>query len=102
MSANNWRICPKCEKDTRKRVLQQEDVCSQLATDNGTVREYVDAQEHLAELQKQLREVLEEGETFREDYEFWFVDTELRWQYAGHCDRCGFSRKVHGSKDGEE
>jgi hypothetical protein len=73
MSADNWGVCPQCEKnirETRKSLYGQ-----------VTESEYL----RLVDKGKMLES------TLREDYEIGIdQDGEFYVSYLGHCDMCGF------------
>ena len=83
MSANNWRICPRC----MKQALETKDRLQKQATESYgkiPVDEYVKFQ-RAAE-----RDILLE-ETLREDYEFHMGnDGEFSASYGAQCGVCNF------------
>jgi len=86
VSADNWAVCPRCEK------LRQEGLAAERATLDlayGTVPLVVfDAMR--AELEAKLAE--HPQRTFREDYEFYGIDEgTLGVSYRGSCKTCGLS-----------
>jgi hypothetical protein len=84
MSADNWRVCPRC----KLRAAEKSAKMYKEATDSYGK---VDASEYLEKLkaaQAFASEVLHE--TLREDYEIYIdEDGEFFVSYRGGCDECG-------------
>ena len=87
MSANNWRVCPKClvakneEKD--KLVKVAEDAYGEVP------------KEEFFRLRREADEfIVPDCETFREDFNIG-IDCcgELYISYYGECEKCGFEKK---------
>lgn len=102
MSANDWRICPKCVGASKDEIQRQEIACAE-ALAIGSAKEYKEKEDSLTERRNVLTQITAPGaETYREDYEFYLDGTDLVWEYRGCCDRCGFSHKTAGRhKEGE-
>ena len=87
MSADNWRECPKCESqaDTAyaQALLQLEESYGKIPVD-----EWLKARDEANKLDVSRNTV----EThFREDYEFYWADSDtVVATYGGECMDCGF------------
>lgn len=85
MSADAWRVCPKCKETAEAAVERQR---TALAEQYGKIpaSEFIDrnaALDNVAEV---------EDQTFREDYEIFMDDTGRFYVgYNGRCSKCGFS-----------
>lgn len=82
MSADNWRVCPKClaKEEAKLQKLQQE------ADD---VYGEVSKEEYLELRKKVFQFVIPECITFREDYEIYTDDRlQLTISYHGECTEC--------------
>lgn len=85
MSADNWTICPKCE---RKDHDEKEKALKKATESYGRVP--ADQYEHMiAEARKEFNEQIEES--FREDYEIGLIGDEFAITYQGSCRNCKFT-----------
>lgn len=84
MSANNWAICPNCN-----RVAQNKDAAQKEEIDNvyGTVSK----EAFLNVVANQKPTVI--GCTLREDYEIGIYDGVFFVSYRGYCTQCGFEKE---------
>ena len=91
MSANNWAICPRCNKaeDDKRAALVK-----RLATDYGKV-----SMEKYAQLQAALSAPRPALDTLREDWEIG-MDTsgEFVVTYSCSCAKCGFAFEYADSR----
>lgn len=82
MSADNWAICPKCQRlaDDNKEKLE-----------NKLERSYgkIPAEEYL-NLLEESRQPVKLDFTLREDYEIGIQNNEFYVRYKGNC-KCGFN-----------
>jgi hypothetical protein len=85
MSADAWRVCPKCEV---KREREIEEGWSKVEAAYGKIH----SEEYIRLISEQnQRETAEGPHTLREDYSIWMnEDGEFRVSYRGECDVCGF------------
>ncbi len=90
MSADNWAICPKCEKLEEEKV---ETLKSDVKSKYGKVSEkkYLD-------LIMRVERTVELEDTLREDYAIGLVEGKLKIQYYGSCERCGFKKEFKTSE----
>ena len=84
MSADAWRVCPKC----KAKVTAVE---SKAAKAYGKVSE----QEYKQILSEETLRVIDDvPETFREDYEVYMTEEGIfNVSYCGSCQVCGFEHK---------
>jgi ribosome-binding protein aMBF1 (putative translation factor) len=86
MSANNWRVCPKC-KATRGAELAAES--EELAKQYGKIK-LAEFNRLTNELHDKYKDDLEES--LREDYGLRITeDGTFYVSYRGHCGTCGFT-----------
>ena len=90
MSADNWTICPKCEKLEEEKL---ETLKSDAKSKYGKIseKEYLD-------LITRVEQAVELEDTLREDYAIGIVEGKLEIQYYGSCERCGFKKEFETSK----
>ncbi len=82
MSADNWAICPKCQKiedDKHEKLVQK------VEASYGKVP----VDEYLSLLEKS-RQLVKMDFTLREDYELGIQDDEFYVRYSSSCKVCGF------------
>jgi len=90
MSADNWAVCPRCEKKRQAKIRETE---AEVAAAYGKVS--VDKFDAMRESLAELR-TAEPEPTFREDYEFYGVEAGvLRIDYGGSCQVCGLEQEFH-------
>lgn len=78
MSASNWRICPKCEKEWVDPTIEVKKMY-------GTIP--------LEEYEEAMRDAKNSPplkKTLREDYEFYLRGFILHIYYGCSCEECGF------------
>jgi len=86
MSADAWRVCPKCKKDLDKK----------LESSYGKVPE-----EEYIKLLEQKKDLQDESNTatLREDYEIYTDDDGLfSVSYSCSCDKCGLKYEYEYTK----
>ena len=92
MSADNWRECPLCLSEQRKKARElgrkMSDSYGKIPVDDFNV------------LQQEHAQALSESdylpETLREDYEFFINDDgNFFANYYAMCDNCGFKFEFH-------
>lgn len=97
MSADNWRVCPKC---TAKSLAGYDEKVKQLDEATKKIQEAygrVPLEEYMTLINKtdksvQDIEVLELEDTLREDYEIYIDDAgEFSVNYSASCSVCKFS-----------
>ncbi len=87
MSADNWAICPKCEKIAEKSKeafkLKVQEAYGKFSEDK------------YLKLTAKLKEPIkvEDQDTLREDFYIGISNGELHIEYSGSCDKCGFEKK---------
>ena len=82
MSADNWTLCPKCtERISREQKEKEQKIDSQYGVlpPSDFVRQY-----------KESRNVINQEETLREDYDFYNNDGILLIKYRCGCSECDF------------
>lgn len=83
MSADNWAICPRCQRDHAKTIEAAQEK-ARAAYGTLPVEEY----ERLA-VEAQVIAKSEVERTFREDYEIYGAeDGTIIVSYSGHCQNC--------------
>jgi hypothetical protein len=93
MSADAWRVCPRCEVK-RQKEIEDGQAAVEAAYGNVHSEEYI----RLISEQNQL-ETERAPETLREDYEIWMdEDGKFSVSYHGGCATCGFSFEYKFSK----
>lgn len=81
MAADRWAKCPKC---TEKLQATLDSTYDKVSED-----EYLDA----------LRQVNQQDETMREDYELWTDEHgKFTVNYSCNCKECGFAFEYHHSE----
>ena len=83
MSADNWRVCPKCEKRILDERKKRE---SKIKAMYGKIPEDKYRKKMNGFLKPQKIE-----ESFREDYDICTEDSILYISYSGRCENCGFN-----------
>jgi predicted Zn-ribbon and HTH transcriptional regulator len=92
MSANGWKICPKC-----KAKIQADKDAELLKL--GESYGKVDSQEYL-KLANEASKEPEFTESLREDYEFYLDEYYvLDIDYVCSCEQCGFKFSFHKKID---
>lgn len=79
MSADNWAICPKCKKESKKKpkIIYRE-ACE---------KEYLESLKEAEELAIY---------SLREDYDIRIDEAgEFYIQYSAHCEICGFDKQFN-------
>lgn len=82
MSADNWTICPRCQKTA---LAAKERDREKLAKQYGKI-EPVEFVKRSAEVDKPI----ELEETLREDYELGLFEGQFYISYRASCAQCGF------------
>ena len=83
MSADNWAVCPRCEKKRQAKIRETEAEVT-AAYGKVSVDKFDAMRESLAELR-----TAEPVQTFREDYEVTGAeDGVVVVSYSGHCRVC--------------
>jgi ribosomal protein S27AE len=84
MSADNWRICPRCK-------IRAAEKAAKMYADATAAYGKVDPEMYLEKLKEaQVFGVESPEETLREDYEIYIdEDGEFFVSYRGGCDKCG-------------
>jgi hypothetical protein len=88
MGADNWAICPKCERERDEMLAAQEKEVNAMYG-RAPADEYLKA---LAKLHADQQEVDTDDRllrTLREDYEIGVLGDELVIVYNGGCKNCG-------------
>lgn len=83
MSADNWAICPKCQK-------VEDDKHAKIVEKAETSYGKIPVDEYLNLLEKS-RQPVKLDFTLREDYEIGIQDNEFYVKYKSNCKVCGFS-----------
>jgi hypothetical protein len=83
MSADNWRVCPKCEQ-------QQDELEDQARQQLARLYNSRPLSEFLALAEKIALPVSPLKPTFREDYEIGVWKGQLHVDYKGFCEVCGY------------
>ncbi len=105
MSADNWVVCPKCQKRACKRLRNHEkSITEKLEAVYGKVSQdaYMELREKLHTKEKELQVICENPEqTLREDYPDIGVDIAgtIRIKYKCSCDKCGFQYEFEHKED---
>jgi len=91
MSADNWDICPKCNK---KAVDEKEKLIAKAREAYGKL-----PPEEYETLLFESREPISIEKTLREDYSFDMEeDGSFSAVYSAHCSACGFKYKFNHSE----
>lgn len=92
MSADNWTICPKCE---RKDRVDKEKALDIAIINYGKVS----AEEYEHAIFKARKGLENEYDpTFREDWEIGLIGDEFAVRYRGSCTNCDFAYKFDFEK----
>ena len=91
MSADYWRVCPKCKKGASESFNKEIEEVKKLYGTIG-VDEY---EAKINEIKgRKVKEILEHADddngNFREDYEFYMDGDDLVVSYLGQCTKCDF------------
>lgn len=84
MSADNWRICPKCQESNNKQKMKKQEELDALYG-KVSMAEYKKKQDNIDKL-----ESVETPTEFREDYEIYSEGMTVYVEYSGKCRDCGF------------
>lgn len=87
MSADNWAICPKCEKMNNKK---RQSLASQIKESYGQLSENEDL-----EMVEKFKTPTMLEETLREDYKIGIWNNEFCTSYFASCDKCGFEHSFN-------
>lgn len=91
MSADSWRVCPRCRQKELDRLGE---LSERVSAGYGVLPiEEFDA------LRSELAKGIDERkiQTFREDYEFYGAESgEVKYSYSGHCQVCGLGVDFDG------
>lgn len=91
MSADNWRVCPKCKK-TAEAKKAHEKAAVQKAYGEVSIVEFL-------LIRNKAEAVVQLEDTLREDY-FIGIDEKGKFHvdYTGCCDECGLKHEYHYSQ----
>jgi predicted Zn-ribbon and HTH transcriptional regulator len=84
MSADNWTVCPKCQKEVDKKYAKEKQF---LASQYGKISAYAFVERSNAFKNMTLKD------TLREDYEIGIYEGEFYIRYSGCCSKCGYEFK---------
>lgn len=90
MSANNWRVCPNCKRETEAKRERMKAAIEQ-AYGEATADSFL-------QLVAEYNKPVDEKETFREDYEIGVHREEFFIDYLGECEVCGFQVAFNHTK----
>ena len=94
MSADAWRICPKCGGNQRQKLVDEQKRVAELYGKVPAVQWLEKYQSALSAAATSVNE-----ETLREDYEvFMGDDGTFHVFYACRCDVCGFAHRFEHEK----
>lgn len=83
MSADNWTVCPACQK---KAEIKREELIQAVETGYGKL-----PAEKYEQILLKSRENIELDATFREDFEIGImISGEFEIDYHAYCNICGF------------
>ena len=91
MSADNWSICPRCNKKAKQEKADQK-----AKTHEGYGKVPAEEYESMLVVSRQPIKI---DETLREDFEFFISpDGLFSASYRASCDRCGFKHKFNHTR----
>ena len=79
MSADNWKVCPKCEEKQEKEIADYTQQLYAKGLTFGEIETLVNAKRNKF------------TETLREDYEIYSEGFTVYVDYRCSCEKCGFS-----------
>lgn len=92
MSADGWKICPKCKA---KHKAEKDAEILNVSKSYGNV-----SQEEYLELARKASKEMELPESLREDYGFYLDENYiLNIDYNCQCEECGFKFSFHKKVD---
>lgn len=92
MGADNWAICPKCQKTAEEK---QEKLKTKIEESYGKVsrEEYAAMVEKFGDVEILLDSPSNEARTLSEYYELGIVGDVFEISYHAHCKACEFDKK---------